>query len=155
MDRREFLETGFKGALIASLMSNVARAAKIQTGGSDKLGAILPTRPLANTSEQLTLLAVGGYHVGLVDERMAQRVIEAALEEGIRFFDTAHGYQSGRSEERYGKYLCPKFRDHVFLMTKSTANTATSFQEEFDLSLKRLKTDYVDLLYIHSLWELI
>ena len=68
MKRRKFLETGAKGILAASLMSNVSRAAKIETGGSDKLGAILPTRPLANTGERLTLLSVGGYHVGLVDE---------------------------------------------------------------------------------------
>lgn len=154
MNRREFLETGIKGVLATSLMNNVARAAKIQSGGSDQLGAILPTRPLASTGEQLTLLAVGGYHVGLVDERSAQGVVETALEEGVRFFDTAHGYQNGRAEERYGQFLCPKYREQVFLMTKSTAKTADSFQQEFDLSLSRLKTDYVDLLYIHSLGSL-
>jgi uncharacterized protein len=154
MNRREFLETGIKSVLGTSLMSNMALAAKIETGGSDKLGAILPTRPLAKTGEQLTLLGVGGYHVGLVDERSAHNVIEAALEEGVRFFDTAHGYANGRAEERYGYFLCPKYREQVFLMTKSTAKSATSFQEEFDISLKRLKTDYVDLLYIHSLGSL-
>lgn len=152
MNRREFLETGFKGALAASLMNNIANAAAIKTGGSDKLGAILPTRPLAKTGEQLTLLSVGGYHIGLVEkDSTAQSVIDSAIEEGVRFFETAHGYQSGRSEERYGKLLCPKYRDHIYLMTKSTARTAESFQQEFDMSLKRLKTDYVDLLYIHSL----
>lgn len=151
MKRREFLETGAKGVLAASLMRNLSQAAKIETGGSDKLGAILPTRPLAGTGEQLTLLSVGGYHVGLVEEQASQSVIETALEEGVRFFDTAHSYQQGRSEERYGKFLCPKYREHIFLMTKSTAKTAASFQEEFELSLKRLKTDHVDLLYIHSL----
>ncbi len=151
MKRREFLKTGAHSVLAASLLSNLSQAAKIETGGSDKLGAILPTRPLAGTEERLTLLSVGGYHVGLVNERSSISVIETALEEGIRFFDTAHSYQNGLSEERYGKFLCPKYREQVFLMTKSTAKTAASFQEEFELSLKRLKTDYVDLLYIHSL----
>jgi len=151
MKRREFIETSAKGILAASLMRNISQAASIKAGGSDKLGAILPTRPLAGTDDELTLLSVGGYHVGLVEERTSQAVIETALEEGVRFFDTAHSYQQGRAEERYGKFLCPKYREHVFLMTKSTAKTADDFQAEFDLSLKRMKTDYVDLLYIHSL----
>ena len=76
MKRREFLKTGAHSVLAASLLSNLSQAAKIETGGSDKLGAILPTRPLAGTEERLTLLSVGGYHVGLVNERSSISVID-------------------------------------------------------------------------------
>jgi aryl-alcohol dehydrogenase-like predicted oxidoreductase len=78
-------------------------------------------------------------------------VIETAIEGGIRFFDTAHSYGNGTSEERYGKYLVPKYRDHIFLMTKSTAPNGESLLKEVDLSLSRLNTGQVDLLQIHSL----
>ena len=151
MNRREFLETGVKGVVSASLVSHMASAAKIKTGGSDKLGSIMPTRPLGKTGEHLTLLAVGGAHVARMDDKTIQEVVDVSLEEGIRFFDTAHSYGNGKSEEHYGNFLCPKYRDHVYIMTKSTATTAEKFQKEFDLSLKRMKTDYVDLLYIHAL----
>ena len=87
---------------------------------------------------------------GGTTKKDAQEVIETAIEGGIRFFDTAHSYGNGTSEERYGKYLVPKYRDHIFLMTKSTATDAETLLKEVDLSLQRLKTDQVDLLQIHS-----
>jgi aryl-alcohol dehydrogenase-like predicted oxidoreductase len=118
---------------------------------SDKFGNLLPLRKLGTTGEQVTMLGVGGYHVGWTSEKDAQEVIETAINGGIRFFDTAHNYGNGTSEERYGKYLVPKYRDSVFLMTKSHAYDGKSLMQEFELSLKRLKTDYVDLLQIHSL----
>lgn len=117
---------------------------------SDTLGALLPMRKLGSTGEKVTMLGVGGYHIGWTGERDAQEVIETAIEGGIRFFDTAHGYVEGTSEERYGKYLVPKYRDHVFLMTKTQAVDGETLLKEVDLSLKRLKTDRVDLLQLHA-----
>ncbi|VGO16273.1 General stress protein 69 [Pontiella desulfatans] len=138
------------GTLAATLLANSARAGKITTGKSDRLGNLLPTRPLADTGESLTLLGVGGAHIGRMEDADAQACIERALEEGVRFFDNAYGYSRGNAETLYGKYLCPKYRDDTFIMTKSTAGTAATFIEQFELSLKRLNTDYVDLLYLHS-----
>lgn len=116
----------------------------------DALGEILPLRKLGATGEKVTMLGVGGYHVGWTTEKDALEVIEAAIEGGIRFFDTAHNYGKGASEERYGKYLVPKYRDHIFLMTKTQAPTGEDLLKEVELSLKRLKTDHVDLLQLHS-----
>jgi aryl-alcohol dehydrogenase-like predicted oxidoreductase len=96
------------------------------------------------------MLGVGGYHVGWTTEKDAQEVIETAIEGGIRFFDTAHNYGNGMSEERYGKFLIPKYRDHIFLMTKTQALDGESLLKEVELSLKRLNTDHVDLLQLHS-----
>lgn len=116
----------------------------------DKWGYVLPKRILGKTNAEVTMLGVGGYHVGWTTERDAQAVIEAALEGGVRFFDTAESYGPHTSEIRYGKYLTPKYREEVFLMTKSTAKDAKTMQEHLDASLKRMKTDYLDLWQVHA-----
>jgi len=120
------------------------------SSGSDELGVLLPMRKLGSTGEKVTMLGVGGYHIGWTTERDAQEVIETAIEGGIRFFDTAHSYGPGTSEERYGKYLIPNYRDHIFLMTKSTAPDEETLLNEVELSLNRLQTDHVDLLQLHA-----
>jgi Aldo/keto reductase family len=66
-------------------------------------------------------------------------------------FDTAESYGPRTSEERYGKYLTPKYRDQIFLMTKSTAKDAKTAKEHHEGSLKRLRTDRLDLWQVHSL----
>lgn len=97
------------------------------------------------------MLGTGGFHVGWTTERDAQEVIEASLEGGVRFFDTAESYSQGVSEERYGKYLTPKYRDLIFLMTKTTGPDAKTVQEHLEGSLRRLKVDQIDLYQVHSI----
>jgi aryl-alcohol dehydrogenase-like predicted oxidoreductase len=144
MERREF----FKVLLTAT--SGIMVYCSGQKG-RDQLGEILPQRILGRTGEKVTMLGVGGYHIGWTRERDAQEVIETALEGGVRFFDTAESYQNGESERRYGKYLTPKYREQIFLMTKSTAKTAAEAQKHLDESLKRLNTDQLDLWQVHSI----
>ena len=97
------------------------------------------------------MLGTGGYHVGWTTERDAQEVIEAALEGGVRFFDTAESYADGTSERRYGKYLTPKYRDLIFLTSKSTGGDAKTVQEHLEGTLKRLNTDHLDLYQVHAI----
>ena len=118
---------------------------------SDRLGEVLPRRRLGRTNQYITMLGTGGYHVGWTTERDAQELIEAALEGGVRFFDTAESYSKGTSEERYGKFLTPKHRDLIFLMTKSTGKDAKTVQKHLEGSLRRLKVDQIDLFQVHSL----
>jgi aryl-alcohol dehydrogenase-like predicted oxidoreductase len=119
---------------------------------SDRFGALLPQRPLGSTGELVTMLGTGGAHVGRTEsEAEAQAIVETAIEGGVRFFDTAYAYQSGRSEERYGKYLTPKYRDSIFLMTKTTAKDGSTALAQLEESLKRMKTDRLDLWQVHSL----
>ncbi len=151
MDRRKFLKIGTTAAITTALLNNLSLTAATLKNENDKLGYVLPTRPFGKTGEKLTILGLGGYHIGIGDEKNAQRTIEKAIEEGIRFFDNANSYNSGLSEERFGRYLSPKFRDSVFIMTKSTAQSADRFEEHVQLSLKRMKIDYIDLMYIHSI----
>ena len=147
-NRREFLKN--MAGITAGMMLPVGWGCSPSSSGSDALGALLPLRKLGSTGEKVTMLGVGGYHIGWTTEKDAREVIETALEGGIRFFDTAHSYGPATSEERYGKYLVPQYRDHVFLMTKSTAPDAETLLKEVDLSLKRLNTDHVDLLQLHA-----
>lgn len=143
MQRRDFLKT-LAGLAASSQIPWTASAA-------DALGDVLPTLPLGRTGEQVTMLGLGGYHIGWTTEELAAATIEAALEEGVRFFDTAESYGPGTSEERYGKYLVPKYRDKIFLMTKTTARDGKIAREHLEGSLRRLKTDRLDLWQIHSL----
>jgi predicted aldo/keto reductase-like oxidoreductase len=97
------------------------------------------------------MLGLGGYHVGWTSEKDAQEVIETAIAGGVRFFDTAESYDDGGSEIRYGKYLVPKYRDDVFIMSKSTATDGNTARKHLEGSLKRLNCDYIDLWQVHSL----
>ncbi len=150
MDRRKFLRALVGAAGAPILFSNQVQAAKISTGESDKLGALLPRRPFADTGEQLTIMGVGGYHIGICSETECQQIIETALENGVRFFDNAWKYNKGLSEERYGKYLTPKYRDQVFIMSKADSREGPSPRQQLEDALRRMKTDYLDLWLIHT-----
>mgnify|MGYP001590883070 CR=1 FL=1 len=144
MERRDFLQLLAGAAAVGPLVAKTAVA-------SDSLGTVLPLRPLGRSGVRVTCLGLGGYHIGWTSEARAQATIEAALQEGVRFFDTAESYGPHTSEERYGKYLTPAHRDRIFLMTKSTAKTAAVAQDHLEGSLRRLKTDVLDLWQIHAL----
>ena len=149
IDRRAFLKS------MASLTTGVLLSSACAEGGeegtaSDRLGTLLPTRRFGRTGEAVTMLGVGGWHIGEMSEAEAQKTIETALEGGVRFFDSAESYQAGGSESRLGKLLVPKYRDDVFLMTKTTARNATKAWEHLESSLTRLNTDQLDLWQMHS-----
>ncbi len=144
MDRRDFI-VGLASLGAASVLPTTTSAA------SDAIGQSLPKRKLGAHGPEVTCLGLGGYHIGWTTEALAQATIEAALEEGVRFFDTSESYGPHISEERYGKYLTPKYRSQIFLMTKSDAKDAASARRSIEDSLKRLKTDVVDLWQMHAL----
>lgn len=145
MKRREILQQmAVAGTLLAPPLANANK--------SDKLGPVLPMRGLGKSGVKVTCLGLGGFHVGhATNTAVAQAVIEKALETGIRFFDTAESYQNGESENRYGKYLIPRYRNDIFLMTKSTARDAATARQHLEGSLRRLNTDVIDLWQIHAL----
>ncbi|MEZ5103426.1 MAG: aldo/keto reductase [Draconibacterium sp.] len=145
-DRRTFLKS-LAGITAGLSLSNPISASQPER---DRLGEVLPKRKLGRTGEFVTMLGTGGYHIGWTTERDAQEVIEASLEGGVRFFDTAESYGNGQSEERYGKYLTPKFRDLIFLMSKTTGPDAKTVQEHLEGTLRRLKVDQLDLYQVHS-----
>ena len=132
-------------------LSSAATQPTTQPLLSDRYGELLPQRRLGKTGANVTMLGVGGAHIqAVMDETEAQRTIEAAIAGGIRFFDNAYMYGNGISEERYGKFLTPKYRDVIFLMTKTPCRDAAAAREMLDGSLRRLKTDHLDLWQMHA-----
>jgi predicted aldo/keto reductase-like oxidoreductase len=147
-NRRSILKT--LAALTAGLLVPSKGISSDLFSPGDRIGELLPLRFLGKTGEKVTMLGLGGAHVSRCDEKTAEALIERAIEGGIRFFDTAYSYGNGKSEERYGKFLVPKYRDVSYIMTKTTAESGKEALEEFERSLKRMKLDYVDLWQIHS-----
>jgi len=107
----------------------------------------IPRRALGTTGEYVSAIGLGGFHLGLVGtEREATRIVHAAIDAGITFMDNAWEYHDGRSEDRLGKALVGR-RDKVFLMTKvcTHGRDAKVAMRQLEESLRRLKTDYLDL----------
>ncbi len=148
-DRRDFLRG--LAAITATLMLNRTDVHGRPLSPGDRIGELLPLRKLGNTGEEVTMLGIGGAHVGRENEKMAQAIIEKAIEGGVRFFDNAEMYNSGQAETYYGKFLSPKYRDVSFIMTKTTARNAKTARKHLEDSLRRLNTDYVDLWQIHAI----
>jgi predicted aldo/keto reductase-like oxidoreductase len=140
MKRRTFVGGALAG--IAALGGASVRGAKLQSGD-------IPTRVFGKTQEKLTIVGQAGGRFPLITFEEAKAVTLRAYELGINYFDNAHVYWDGRSEEVYGEVL-PPFRNKVFITTKTTDRTRQGAEKELHLSLKRLKTDYVDLWQIHS-----
>jgi predicted aldo/keto reductase-like oxidoreductase len=141
--RREFLATSLAaGAALGSL----AGAEK----GADQG---LPTRPLGKTGVNVSMLCLGGWHIDSVkDQAEAIRIMHAALDEGLTFFDNAWDYHDGGSEEIMGKALAMDGkRQKCFLMTKNCARDAKGTRQHLEDSLRRLKTDHLDLWQFHEI----
>lgn len=143
MDRREFL----KGTALAS---GLAWTSPSHAGAGDP--PALPTRPLGRTGINVTVLALGGY-TGMKEPRSDRfdpvQLANAAIDAGIRYFDSAPSYGGGQSERNYGEVLAYR-RKEVFLAGKTGQRTYDGAMREFEESLKRLRTDHVDLLQIHG-----
>jgi len=145
-NRREFIKSS---ALLGifGMLHNWASALPL----ADRHGTMLPLRQLIRNGEKVTAYSVGGWHLGNVaDEAEAERMVEMSMDMGVRFFDTARGYQNGGSEERMGRLLVPKYRDQIFVMSKSHARSGAQAREHLELSLKALNTEQLDLWQIHT-----
>jgi aryl-alcohol dehydrogenase-like predicted oxidoreductase len=110
-------------------------------------------RTLGSTGERVSAVGLGGHHIGMksVDEKLAWRIVHRAVERGITFMDNSWDYNEGASEERMGKALADGRRDKVFLMTKIDGRSRKEATRQLDQSLKRLKTDHVDLVQHHEI----
>lgn len=112
----------------------------------------IPVRTLGKTGVKVTALGVGGYHIGKdKDPQLATRIIRTAIDEGVTFMDNAWCYNNGESERRMGVALRDGYREKAFLMTKNHGRDAATFRKQLDESLKRLETDYIDLLQFHEI----
>ena len=114
--------------------------------------ATIPRRPFGHAGDLVSALGFGGYHLGKIKSiREAVRLVRAAIDDGITFMDNAWEYHDGRSEELLGKALEGR-RKEVFLMTKlcTHGRGKREAMRQLEQSLKRLKTDFLDLWQIHE-----
>lgn len=112
----------------------------------------IPRRPLGRTGVEVSALALGGYHIALAKSKKESiRIVHEAVDAGVTFMDNAWEYHDGRSEELMGKALEGR-RHEVFLMTKvcTHGRDRRAAMRHLDDSLKRLKTDYLDLWQVHE-----
>ena len=144
--RRKFLQGG------ASVMSAAALANQVLAQTSSASATGLPTRILGRTGQRVSILCLGGWHIGSVkDDNEAIRIMHAAIDEGLTFFDNAWDYHDGHSEEVMGKALAGGKRDKVFLMTKNCERDYAGSMKNLDDSLRRLQTDHLDLWQFHEM----
>ena len=144
--RREFLQT----SLISTAALAMGNAMSAQTGNS---ATGIPTRSLGKTGTSVSILCLGGWHIGAVKEKAeAIRIMHAAIDEGITFFDNAWDYHDGRSEEWMGDGLAQDGRrNKVILMTKNCERDYAGSMRNLEESLRRLKTDHLDLWQFHEI----
>ena len=143
--RRSFFQ-GMFGSAAAVAMAQQALAQQDSPNG-------LPTRRLGRTDEQVSILCLGGWHIGAVeDKNEAIRIMDAAIDEGMTFFDNAWDYHDGGSEEIMGRALSRSGkRDKVFLMTKNCERDYEGSMRNLDDSLRRMRTDRIDLWQFHEM----
>lgn len=139
MNRRQFLEAAAAAAVLPAL-------------GADGAGPKIPTRPFGKSGLTVSSIGFGSGSRFLMykTEDKAVEALERAINLGVTYIDTAHSYGDGKSEEWVGT-LMPARRKDVILATKIPGRKADDAKRQIELSLKRLKTDRLDVLHIHAL----
>ena len=113
----------------------------------------MPYRQLGSTGEEVSLIGMGGFHIGKPDtDAEAIKLMHSGIDRGINFLDNSWDYNNGNSELRMGKALSQNgYRKKVFLMTKIDGRNRSSFDSQLNQSLTRLQTDHVDLVQFHEI----
>jgi uncharacterized protein len=152
--RRRFIQTAAVSTT-AAMLPGVAGAASQSSGEtSGKTSDELPKRMLGRTNRLVSCVGFGSgsrYCNWVADDVILQKHIDHAINLGITYFDSARLYGNGLSEERYGKFLTPKYRRQIFLNSKTMERTYDGVMKEIEISLKTLKTDYLDLYTMHGI----
>jgi predicted aldo/keto reductase-like oxidoreductase len=149
ISRRQFLENIGRGTAAGTsllLLRDVASA--LPTPGP------LPSRTLGRTGAKVSILAFGCGSRFLMykDQDSADAILHRAIDLGITYLDTAYAYGDGQSETWVGRVMASR-RKEVWLATKIPDRTRDEFLRRLEASLKRLQTDHVDLVHIHSLGQ--
>jgi predicted aldo/keto reductase-like oxidoreductase len=111
----------------------------------------IPYRALGRSGEKVSLIGLGGYHVGKqADPQESIRILRMGLDEGINFLDNCWDYNGGESEIRMGNALHNGYRQKAFLMSKIDGRNKATAASQINESLRRLQTDRIDLLQFHE-----
>ena len=145
-NRRDFLKTALAGI---ALGTEILTAQETVSGG-------IPVRPLGKTGEKVSIIGIGGWDISAVpDRREAVSIMHEAIDLGVNFFDNCWEYLHGEAESLMGDALATENRrDKVFLMTKVCARDYEGAKKQLEDSLRRLKTDHLDLWQFHGIkWD--
>jgi aryl-alcohol dehydrogenase-like predicted oxidoreductase len=138
---------GFLGFAAASIL--LAHAERPSQPSESRNG--IPYRTLGRTKEKVSLIGLGGYHLGKqADPQESIRIIRTGLDEGVNFLDNCWDYNGGESEIRMGNALRDGYRQKAFLMSKIDGRTKAAATSQINESLQRLQTDRIDLLQFHE-----
>jgi aryl-alcohol dehydrogenase-like predicted oxidoreductase len=163
LSRADFCRASLSGLLGVAACRGPAPSAQAETkqaapqvakASSSSIAQPIPKRKLGSTGELVSILGLGGAHIGKKDKLSDDESIKLmrdAIAGGITFFDNCWDYNEGLSEERMGKALRDGYRHKVFLMTKLDGRTAKAASEQLEQSLKRLQTDMIDLVQVHEI----
>jgi len=162
MDRRAFLGASGASVVLAACNTKKDEPPKGPPPGAPKEGdvpvpppaaarATMPMRMLGKTGQMVSMVGLGGFHVGMQkDEAESIRIVRSALDRGINFLDNCWDYNDGKSEERVGKALKDGYRAKAFVMTKLDGRTKKAAAEQLDQSLARLGVETIDLVQVHE-----
>jgi predicted aldo/keto reductase-like oxidoreductase len=140
MNRRSFVQSSLAAPAAASAVPSFAAAA----------GGDIPKRTFGKTGEKLTIIGQAGGRFPLCSFEDAVAITKRACDLGINYLDNAHIYWGGKSEEVFGAAITPAMRKKVFITSKTMSRSRAKAESDLAESLKRLKTDYVDLWQIHD-----
>src|SRR5437667_1483502 len=113
----------------------------------------IPYRDLGRTGVKISAIGIGGWHLGLahVDRQLAIRIVRTAIDRGINFLDNSWDYNRGASERRVGSALRDGYRQKAFVMTKIDGRSRKEAARQLDESLRRLRSDWIDLVQHHEI----
>lgn len=136
MDRREFVLTSAALGLTAEAIAQMP----------------MPMEILGKSQLKVSKFCLGGYHMRVAGEISGVRIIQRAMELGVNFFDSAAKYHNGESDVTYGKVFgeSPSLRQKVILMSKAEKRDRSGAMDQLETTLKRMKTDYLDLWQCHE-----
>lgn len=134
MQRRTFIQVS------AVAGSAAAAAAKSE----------MPMVTLGKSGLQVSRFTLGGFHMAKQGQENAVKIIHRAIDLGVTFFDSAHKYHNGKSDEFYGAALGDGLRQKVLLMSKAEKRTKADAMQQLEDTLRRMKTDYLDLWQCHE-----
>lgn len=149
MKRREFLKQGTLAGGVLSLGGlDLFGESMSDTITSEQRPGFIPKRPYGKTDVMLSVIGFGGIVVTDTEQEKANRIVAAAVERGVNYFDVAPSY--GNAEIQLGPALEP-YRKDAFLACKTGRRDYAGAKDEFERSLKRLRTDHFDLYQLHGI----
>jgi predicted aldo/keto reductase-like oxidoreductase len=148
-NRRDFLKKAAAIGLGAVVGGTALRRPRQASAQITLPAAPMPRRPFGRSGINVSTLSLGGMF-DILNNRL---MLAKALEWGIDYWDTAEGYGGGRSEAGIGRWFArnPDSRKQVFLVSKLSLRRGTDFTLRLETCLKRLHTDYIDLLFVHGI----